>query len=57
MIYWIYKDVQNEWCWYFEVVNNCKIVNSGEGYKYEVDCQVVIFFVKGLSGVLVKKKF
>ena len=47
MVYWMYRDANNQWRWRLVAANNRIIANSGEGYFNKADCQHAIDLVKG----------
>jgi uncharacterized protein YegP (UPF0339 family) len=47
MAYYIYRDNQNQWRWYFKAANGEKIAVSSEGYYNKADCLAGINLVKG----------
>ena len=42
----IYLDKKNEWRWRFIAPNNRTIANSGEGYRWKLDCLDAIRLIK-----------
>jgi uncharacterized protein YegP (UPF0339 family) len=54
MVYWVYKDKQDQWRWYLEAANNKKIAVSGEAYHNKQDCLAAIALVKSSKDAPVK---
>jgi len=42
----VYRDKKGEWRWRFVAPNNKIVADSGEGYKWKVDCLDAIELVK-----------
>jgi uncharacterized protein len=55
MVYYLYRDGDNQWRWRLVAANNRIIANSGEGYHNEADCLAAINLVKGSSSAPVRK--
>lgn len=56
MIFWKYRDANNQWRWYLEAANSRKIANSGEGYWNESDCDHAIQLVQSSHAAPVLKR-
>lgn len=53
MAYYIYRDTQGLWRWYFRAANGRKLADSGESYHNRQDCLGAIELVRksGLSPI------